>query len=86
MSLHQIVNHSTHILHCVYCQHPFKAGDWQSVFMFTNLHYKEAICGNCGKNVSLKVPFLGSGHDWLSDASLKRGPPKASELENKASA
>jgi hypothetical protein len=39
-----------------------EAKDWKSVFDPTNSLYKECLC-SCGNTVTVKMPFMGSGHD-----------------------
>lgn len=52
---------SDNILHsCVYCGH--KLSGWKSEFL-VNVHYKVCSCTSCKKKISIKVDFMGSGHD-----------------------
>lgn len=36
---------------------------WRSMFDTSNIHYKECNCSECGYRMTIKVPFIGTGHD-----------------------
>ena len=54
---------------CPYCGSGLKKEDWRSEFEAFH-HYKHNKCG-CGKTVSIKVDFHGSGHDDWSGLEKK---------------
>lgn len=47
---------------CPYCGKDTDRKQWRSVFDSSNSHYKECSC-SCGHKVTVRVPFIGSGHD-----------------------
>ena len=61
MTKDQLVNEEDLKDICVYCSENLSDAEWQSEFL-CNTHYKTTLC-NCGKKISVKVDFLGSGHD-----------------------
>lgn len=46
---------------CPYCWRPLSE-NWESEFQFDK-HYKTTVC-ECGKKVTVRVNFFGSGHDY----------------------
>jgi len=64
MTKFQLIDENDLKTHCCYCNSKLK--DWKSEFL-TNTHYKTCVC-SCGKKVSVKVDFMGSGHDeWENE-------------------
>lgn len=64
MTAHHIIQESDQKNICPYCGN--KHLKWKSKFDGTS-HYKEHVC-SCGRKVTIKVPFMGSGHDsWSKD-------------------
>jgi len=67
---------------CPYCKHDMSDQKlWKSCFC-GSIHYKHATC-NCGKDLSIKVEFEGSGHDmwsgapsWMFNEEVKETPVK----------
>lgn len=57
--IHHLITekHQRHI--CIYCRNP--ATNWQSEF-YNAHHYKTSIC-SCGRKLSIRMDFMGSGHD-----------------------
>jgi len=47
---------------CPYCHKKVNIRKFRSRFDETNFHYKRQLC-SCGKELSIKVGFSGSGHD-----------------------
>ncbi len=74
---------------CGYCGEIFDKKFWQSHFE-SELHYKKFLC-KCGKEVTIKVDFIGSGHDswdgtegWKEDFKEEiKGKTKIKTLESK---
>jgi DNA-directed RNA polymerase subunit RPC12/RpoP len=58
---HHVVQEQDLKHQCAYCSHDM-GDDWSSQFDRAR-HYKGASCQNCGKQVTMKVDFDGSGHD-----------------------
>lgn len=50
---------------CVYCGNEASDLKWSSEWEH-EFHYKSAKC-SCGHKVIVKVNFIGSGHDSISD-------------------
>jgi hypothetical protein len=48
---------------CLYCSNSLKNNKWYSLFLI-NHHYKETNCDGCGRRVSIKINFIGTGHDF----------------------
>ena len=63
---------------CVYCGKEVTDLKWISEWD-NEFHYKSAKCG-CGSCVVVKVDFMGSGHDSISD---KLADKIEKELSNK---
>ncbi|MBW2964291.1 hypothetical protein KY363_02425 [Candidatus Woesearchaeota archaeon] len=60
------MNEDHHGQSCPYCGKDTDRKQWRSVFSTCNSHYKECTCA-CGHKVTVRVPFIGSGHDsWNS--------------------
>jgi DNA-directed RNA polymerase subunit RPC12/RpoP len=62
MNSHHIVSEADQKHACPYCGKNTALKQWESVFDVSNLHYKECRC-SCGHRVTVKVPFMGTGHD-----------------------
>ena len=78
MNVHQMIRENDQKHACPYCG---KKADWKSRFD-NNKHYKEFLC-NCGRRVSIKMPFAGSGHDSWSKNLDKRIEEVDSESQKK---
>ena len=61
MGLHHIFTNDDVHTFCPYCKIEIPDKKWASVFESLT-HYKMTTCG-CGKSLSFKVGFHGSGHD-----------------------
>lgn len=57
---------------CGYCSTPVDS-EWKSVHI-GDKHYKSTICTKCGKDIMIKVGFLGSGHDSWSEKKKPKKP------------
>ncbi|MFC1741525.1 hypothetical protein ACFL3V_03240 [Nanoarchaeota archaeon] len=67
MNSHHIICEDDLKRSCPYCGSSTTLRKWRSVFSTCNSHYKECDC-KCGHKVSVKMPFMGSGHDsWNKD-------------------
>jgi hypothetical protein len=62
MKAHHLVNEINQRAECPYCRKSLTGKDWESIFEFWH-HYKQTNCDGCGRNISVKVHFTGSGHD-----------------------
>jgi DNA-directed RNA polymerase subunit RPC12/RpoP len=62
MNPHHIISEADQAHACPYCGKNTAIKRWKSVFDASNMHYKECVC-SCGHRVTVKVDFMGSGHD-----------------------
>lgn len=62
MTFHHIISEEDLTQVCPYCGKKPDPEDFSSEFDETNFHYKELKC-SCGKRLSIKMKFMGSGHD-----------------------
>jgi|GEM_PF-3600185 len=70
MVLHHIFNESDLTNFCPYCKKDLSNAQWKSSF-HSSAHYKETTCG-CGKCLSVRTEFHGSGHDsWDSNTNWR---------------
>ena len=70
MTVHHIISEKDQKRACPYCGRSTQSHDWKSHFN-NNAHYKELNC-KCGKKVSVKVDFMGTGHDsWAKGLDKK---------------
>jgi len=58
-------------IQCLYCSESLSEELWRSEWKEHVHHYKSVKCDDCGKKNWLKAPFLGSGHDWVSQKNRK---------------
>jgi hypothetical protein len=66
MTVHHLISEADQRHSCPYCGKSVAALHWKSLFDFDNSHYKEFNC-SCGRRMTIKVGFVGSGHDsWNS--------------------
>jgi uncharacterized CHY-type Zn-finger protein len=78
MKLHHLINEINQIIECFYCNNDLTKHSWASA-IDQDHHYKETICDKCGRKLSVKVNFQGSGHDCWDhncDFSKKIGASK----------
>ncbi|NQU79371.1 hypothetical protein HQ545_06410 [Candidatus Woesearchaeota archaeon] len=67
MSVHHIIGKDNQKQSCPYCGKKVEKSGWRSLFDQTNHHYKIHNC-ECGREINIKVDFMGSGHDdWCKD-------------------
>ena len=62
MTFHHVISQEDQLKTCPYCGKTPDIRNFRSAFNEMNGHYKDMVCG-CGKSISIKVPFAGSGHD-----------------------
>ena len=55
---------------CSYCLKSTKEIEWKSEFEI-EIHYKSGKC-DCGKELKIRMPFYGSGHDTLNEHKKKK--------------
>lgn len=86
MRTHHLVNEVHQRLECPYCKNDLVENRWESDFNLQH-HYKRTECEKCGREISIKVNFNGSGHDcWDKNSEFCRliNPVTAKEpLEEK---
>ncbi len=58
-------------IQCLYCSQSLCEELWRSEWKEHVHHYKSVKCDDCGKKNWLKAPFLGSGHDQVSQKGTK---------------
>ncbi|MBW2997275.1 hypothetical protein KY349_02970 [Candidatus Woesearchaeota archaeon] len=61
MTVHHVMQEDEQKHVCAYCGKRTDPRKWMSTFEGT-AHYKELKC-TCGRKVTVKVPFMGSGDD-----------------------
>jgi hypothetical protein len=71
MTVHHIMRDADQQQVCPYCGRRTDGGKWESVFDNSNFHYKMHRC-ECGRKVTVKVDFMGSGHDCWSKGLDRR--------------
>jgi len=69
MKAHHLIDQLNQRFECPYCHNNLQRKDWGSNFDLTH-HYKEAHCDQCGRTISVKVHFNGSGHDCWDKNSV----------------
>jgi len=70
MTVHHIISETDLKDVCPYCGRHNASMLWNSTFD-NNVLYKELNC-SCGRKVSVKMPFIGSGHDsWQKSIDKK---------------
>lgn len=82
MSKFQLICEEDQADSCPYCG--ARLSDWKSEFL-EKFHYKICLCG-CGKKISIKVDFLGSGHDsWngVTDTVIESDERNEKNIEEK---
>ncbi len=62
MTFHHVICQEDQLKVCPYCGKTPDIKKFKSSFDGSNSHYKDMLC-SCGKRISIKVPFAGSGHD-----------------------
>mgnify|MGYP001617122225 CR=1 FL=1 len=62
MRVHHFVKEIHQRLECPYCKNDLSENRWNSSFHIEH-HYKMTGCEQCGREISIKVNFNGSGHD-----------------------
>ncbi len=68
--MHHIIRESDLKHACPYCGRSTQTRKWESSFD-SNKHYKVLEC-MCGRKVSIRMPFSGSGHDdWGLDKKVE---------------
>ena len=55
---------------CFYCLKNSSELDWKSEFEM-EIHYKSCKC-DCGKELRIRMPFYGSGHDSINVSKKKK--------------
>ncbi|MBW2971886.1 hypothetical protein KY359_02520 [Candidatus Woesearchaeota archaeon] len=71
MTVHHIIRESDQKHACPYCGRSTESRRWKSSFATSNFHYKTHQC-ECGRNVTIKMSFMGSGHDsWTKDLDMR---------------
>ncbi len=58
---HHLFNEDCLKAQCYHCGKVLKGKEWKSEF-HKEFHYKSTVC-DCGRELSVKVDFIGSGHD-----------------------
>jgi DNA-directed RNA polymerase subunit RPC12/RpoP len=81
MTVHHIITENDQKNTCPYCGKNIRSKRWKSVFDYNSL-YKEVHC-TCGKRVTIKMPFMGSGDDSWSKNLDKRIEEVDSESQKK---
>jgi hypothetical protein len=71
MTVHHIIRERDLQRACPYCGRKTDASKWESLFDHSNFHYKTQDC-ICGRKVTVKVDFIGSGHDsWSKGLDMR---------------
>ena len=72
MSMHHIIRDSDLAATCAYCSKEMVNKAWTSHWVGEK-HYKAARC-ECGREMWLRVMFIGSGHDnWNKNGANNEG-------------
>lgn len=67
--MHHLINEQNQKEICPYCKRNLDGKSWKSEFN-SDHHYKTTMCG-CGKTISIKMSFYGSGHDDWQNKKLE---------------
>ena len=82
---HHILNEQHQKETCPYCRKNLESSRWNSEFS-NHQHYKTTKC-SCGKLISIRMDFHGSGHDnWSNNHTIvenSKEEPKIRKLEDK---
>ncbi len=81
MTVHHMISEAHTKDKCPYCgtNHPSQL--WSSSFAY-NDHYKVLNC-SCGRRITIKMPFMGSGHDSWSKGLDKKIAEVDAEFQKK---
>jgi hypothetical protein len=76
MTVHHIMSEKDQKASCPYCGRCTQDHKWESQF-HDNAHYKEQHC-ECGRKLSIKMDFMGTGHDsWNLDRKIAEADSKS---------
>ncbi|MBN1544112.1 hypothetical protein JW898_01465 [Candidatus Woesearchaeota archaeon] len=84
MTVHHIMRESDQKNVCPYCGRKADPLKWESVFDHTNFHYKTHQC-ECGRRMTIKMSFSGSGHDsWNGVSGVKCLDKRIEEVDSES--
>ena len=80
MCVHHLLKEEDLRVICPYCKESLKEKEWKSHFELEH-HYKTTDC-KCGKTISIKVDFHGSGNDEWNKKSLEKVIEEKNAINN----
>ena len=79
---HHLVSEEGLKTFCLYCKTEVHPTCWTSEWD-SEKHYKKCTCNSCGKDLTIRINFEGSGHDSWNGNKFKSKIVKTGNIEDR---